>query len=347
MPAPYADERRLGLVGYLIALLCFVFLSLTLDNYVTLDSCEYDSCRYLRFSVSDTGLEDGGGLGMTGTQAMHNLYGSSDSANNFLSGGIINFAILSIFLAIAGIRRDLLFFPLSLGFLVLPGKEFFVIAAIIIFFSNCHNKKPDLPYVIGLSASVTLLIIARPSYIPVLIISRYFWSAIKEKPAAYTLLLLLSASVALGAGVDLLSPPDPDHAALQMESSIEAISVIRGLTFGFEPENITFRSIIYTAYLLALPVFEIYRLYADVSADVNSPAQLYALGAIISFLIYLPRLGWGKFWRMCCVAAFTISSTYPFLHTRYLLPIVVMIYYASLQPSKHTNQPYATTEKPI
>jgi hypothetical protein len=320
------NNQRLGLLQYVFMVTFAAACAFALDGYVDLDYCEYDSCRYLRYSLADAGLDDGFVLFGSGTQAMHWLYGETGFSLGFLYAAFVNLFIFSVPLIFFRVRHDFVFFPLAFCFIVLPGKEFFLIAALIYLFSAKLGASPG-EWVLRVAFSLIFILTARPAFVLIFLLAWYIWRQVGVASAPKIFLYCLVLSVLVGVGMSYLSPPDPDHSALQQDSTIEAIALVRNLTFGFDAFGVWSRALIYFLYMIFLPVLEVYRLFADLSAGVNSPSQFYAVFSIVAFSMVLVKVGFPKYWRMCLISSFVIAATYPFLHTRYLLPVAVLLYF--------------------
>ena len=116
---------------FIYVLLIGFLVSFLLDTFVDINVCEYDSCRFLKINGDDMSYLMDSEDGIFGTYAMHFIYGIHDSSNwAFDNAFMVNILILIFSLPFIGSNSVIFGSVLSISFLILPGKEFFLILSI-------------------------------------------------------------------------------------------------------------------------------------------------------------------------------------------------------------------------
>lgn len=320
----YKSQHKLFyvlLIGFLVSFL--------LDTFVDINSCEYDACRFLKFNVDDLSYLMDSGDGIFGTYAMHFMYGIHDSSNwAFDNAFLVNILILIFSLPIIGLNSLIFGSALSISFLILPGKEFFLVLSIgyvSAFYNNWIVNKYSKAALSALIA-ILLIVLVRPGFLLLFSISGllgYFWLSNKKVFFYSGLLTTLIFSVYVAS---LLGISEPSlSGGFDVESSIGAVNVIRDHTAGIYFDKILVRTFIYIGYLAFIPFIETYRLFNELITVGLYPYHVFLLAAVVEWVdcVILQKLT--NILPIVFIASFAIASAYPFVHTRYLFPLFVFL----------------------
>jgi hypothetical protein len=304
---------------------CIILLDLSSDL-----SSDYDSSRYLRIGydeIIDINNSEGAYIG---TNLMHLIYSSElIPCFPYLSAMIKNL-IFIIFVFPLIKKTDLVLSPLWWAFVVLPGKEAFIVIAIALWLSITGSKNNIWKDIIRIILGIGICSLSRPQYLALFLfifVFIYFGYSLPNKRKVGILLLFITLVIAslfwnlVGLANDYVP------SGLEVESSFTAINNIRNATNGFDLFNILSRVIIYYSYLIFLPVFEIGRIIWELFDSELQAYHLYQIGAIIEIL----RQYWftrsaDKNMRLLLVCVL-VAGAYSFVHTRYLLPLVLFAFH--------------------
>lgn len=317
------------IIWLLIITTTFVVL---LDLYSNLES-DYDSARYVRINYDefvDITNEDS----YLRTGFMHFFYGDSlVSGFPYLSSMIKNLMVVAILFPLIR-NSEVLLSPLWWAFIALPGKEAFIVLSIALFHSVVAREyfKNFARLVLG----VILCFLVRPQYLILFFIAFVFINNgfTKTTRRKVGFMLLLISFVVSSVFWEYTLSGNYSSGGVDVESSLAVINEFRNLTMGYDVVNITIRSIVYFLYLVALPILEFARIIIEWSnSEIGiQPYNLYQFGAIIE----LTRQYWvsgnsEKSMRLIVVCVL-IADAFSFIHTRYLLPLLLFnLYYKKKQ----------------
>ncbi len=305
-----------------------------LDWQVDIESNRYDASRFVSISQGELALAaisntDDQLSSAFSTSMMHKIYGNRLFSNYpFTNAFIVNLIILYITCFAFGIQRDnvILRSPLAISFICLPGKEAFVIMSMILFFEACMKGKIRGIYYKAFTSIVivALLSIGRIPFIPILLYSLLlYWTLIRKKyitlAALYLFLwYIVNDYLELDRGADRVIE----------ESSVDIFGSIRQATIGYGIQESLLRLLVNATYLITMPVCEGIRFYTELKTIGISPYFLYLIAGIWQWLIIVKSISINYFAVIACITipSMVISACFPFIHTRYLLPIVIFTY---------------------
>lgn len=312
-----------------------ILIAAVLDLYVDLGVCQYDACRYITIGFGGSFLGDEDFLGIVGTALMHYIYSDLFFVSGFLGAFILNFSMLLLTYYFVGFDDRWLGHPLIFAFTVLPGKEFFVLLGGMVFIYAVICKATVRGYVVKAAFGLALVALARPFFVPLILIT-YCLSLGFVVSLRWLHFGLLCAAVAvfLAAIRVFLFPVDAEHPALELNASIPGVTDFRGGTFGYSIGDVSARIFTYFVYLTFLPIAEFLRSGYDLIGRGLNPAHIYTFSACLQFFFWYVSSVRGVVIRCFVVCAVLIGCVYPFIHTRYLLPLALLFVFCHSLRSK-------------
>lgn len=312
-----------------------VLIGAMLDLYVDLGACQYDACRYISIGFGGDFLDEEGFLGILGTALMHYIYSDLFFVPGFLGAFLLNFSILCFIYFFVGFDERWLGHPLIFAFTVLPGKEFFVLLGGMVFIYAVICKTAVKGYVARAAFGLVLVALARPFFVPLILIiyclSLRFVVGLRWLPFG---LLCLAVAVSLASVRIFLLPVDAEHPALELNASIPGVTDFRGGTFGYSVGDVSARIFTYFVYLTFLPIAEFLRSGYDLIGRGLNPAHVYTFSACLQFLFWYVSSVRGVIIRCFILCSVIIGCVYPFIHTRYLLPLALLFVFSYCLGSK-------------
>lgn len=318
-----------------------LMIAILLDFGVSLKTCEYDACRFVSIEARLLPFANEVRFGQSGmsTLLMHQIYASDFRLlSPFLKAFLINSTITAIIIPIIGWRNPIFQSPLAFALFVLPGKEFFLVIAVG-FIARALNKnyaKSRMQTTILIFAALTLTFLARPAYVVigglVLILGSWwrnkkklkFSILISSKKRVKFLILVLTLYLVFGSGVFF---NDMDvGGGFEVEATIGIVNILRESTSGMSALNISMRLFIYILYLIFLPVIEIWRVGFELSINYFSPSHVLLIGASLEWIKQVFK--GGDRWTLlgyAFISSFLVAIFFPFIHTRYMLPLLVAL----------------------
>jgi hypothetical protein len=141
---------------------------------------------------------------------------------------------------------------------------------------------------------------------------------------------------------DYLDRSLPD-AGFDVESTIETVNVLREHTAGIFLLPTIVRFFIYAGYLFALPIAEIFRIIRELSNSGLMPYHIFLIAGILEWIkctVFLKQNI--NFFAYVLISSFLIAVSYSFIHTRYLLPLMVLL--IAFDPYSNNYNYHTTTE---
>jgi hypothetical protein len=309
----------------LVIWLCIgLIVAIFLDMTVNIQTCDYDACRYVRnyqFEIPTDSITEI--LLSYGTSFMHIFYGTIKIEGlEFASAYLKN---LVIFMASCGILKSAIRyiqFPLMLAFIILPGKEFFIVMGALYFVYAMQSRNwPQLLFLLAIS--IAFIAISRPAFVILMPMSYIFWMLISQRRYWVFAALVISIAASTSILARALGIEELVQKLAEAGSSIESAQAIKTFTFGYNVQAIFGRIIIYIGYLFAAPLIEIFRICKEVVTIGIFPFHLYMISLVAQVLLFEKSRPF-QFLCACIVAAAAIAIIHPFIHTRYLLPIILL-----------------------
>jgi hypothetical protein len=262
------------------------------------------------------------------TLLMHVIYATDSSHSwRFLRSFLINSGITALVLPLIGLKNPIFSSSLAVSFIVLPGKEFFIILGIA-FLSQTKaliDRQRYLSALPALAVAILLTLISRPGLVLLETAALglvYFWQRRYTHIFCASLLLLLVVAI-FGASYAGRSLPG---SGFEVEASIGIVQLLRDSTSGIFLIPTLERCLIYFSYLVFLPIAELYRLSSELPTVGVMPYDVFFLAASIEWVKWIRssarRVDIAAY---VLVSAFLVAISFSFLHTRYLFPILVVI----------------------
>jgi hypothetical protein len=326
-------------VGLLVALI--------LDARVDVASCEYDACRFV--SVDPLFLavliDPSPGQSEFATLVMHAIYFADDAAHPFTRAFLVNATIVILALPFLGWRNPVFSSPLAMAMLLLPGKEALITIGIAAFAQGAARwqRHARVMSVGGVGFGVAAVLLSRPAFVVVLVAAlllAFSWHRGSGSKFLATTVFVLLAGLSLAA---IGQRAMPEGGGFDVEASLQAAGAIRAATDGYEPLAVLARAMIYTAYIFLIPVFEVFRIGTEVKTFGLLPSHVLLIGATAEWtrqvLIARNR---STIMVYIATSAIVIAMAFPFVHTRYLLP--VFLFLASTQTLWSRNHTRAASD---
>lgn len=301
-----------------------LLIALTLESFVDLPYCEYDACRFLTTDPERIGLGDSRfGQPEFSTRLMHAMYWT-EGGFPFIRAFALNAGLVVALTPLLGLANPILRSPLASCFLVLPGKEVFLVLAVGCLAAGHDRGRPGA-WVAALVCAAVLTAMSRaPLLLIVLaaVVLRDLWVARHRFLAGFAGLTTFALGVAL---LQLLGRSTPSG-GFDVEATIGFAGVLRELTAGISPGPIFARTLIYIGYLLFLPAIEAARALYELLSVGLMPYHVFLLAAIVEWIRHAASADHRRGIVVCVVVtAYIVALTFPFIHTRYLLPIFLAL----------------------
>lgn len=303
-----------------------------LDRFTPLDTCDYDACRYVREPELSIDTSDLGVIAAPpATVLMHSLYGNAQFAGHpFLTSFAKNVVILLALLPLVG-AHPLLASPLAMSFVWLPGKEALLVFGIMLLSAVRRGGPRGAKRIVQILLAAAFIAVSRLPFLFVFGLAYALERTLARRKLVAFALITGAAVAATLLLSDVLELSELMTVGLEQESSIAAFAELRTLTFGFTITGILLRAAIYFAYLAVLPLVEVFRLVIELPTTGLMPYHLYLLGATAQFATLSGGSALRHRARTFLVTAVVIACAFSFVHTRYLLPVVLLL--IALQPS--------------
>lgn len=305
--------------------LAIFVIGLWLDAFVDLPNCEYDACRYVKLTHIEYIAIFNAEL-FSSTTVMHFLYGGlALEGMPFVRVAIFHAVVLCLVVWIFDVRNPIIRSPLFIALLAIPGKEFYLLIATLLIFPDDGGAKSRRSWFWRLMFASLLISLSRFAYLPLFVLAYVLAYSYRCKGKAsffwLAILSLLTLSI-LMSGVGF-------HEAVRdiadQEATVEGVNALRDVTFGFSIDANILRFFAYVGYLAMLPVAEIVRALEEVSMGNFYPAQPFLWAALFEWFIYVFSRSRHLVLVIVVVSGLLVALVFPFVHTRYLLPLVLFI----------------------
>lgn len=314
-------------------------IGLWLDFFVDLDTCGYDACRYVKFTYLEY-IETFGDDFVSATTLMHYLYGGLGAEGMPFLRAAIGHALLFVILVVAfRVENPVMKSPLFIAMMAIPSKEFFLLMAVLLIFPGKAGVVRRRTWLLRLGLAVILIALVRLPYIALYFVAYLLAYVYRRKGwMEFTIMLLISAMV-LMILMGLVGFKDGVREIADQEATVGVVNSLRDYSFGFSPSAGVFRSVVYIAYLVFLPFAELIRAVGEVSVGNFYPAQPFLWAASFEWAIYVLWRSKGLAFVVILVAAVLVALVFPFIHTRYLLPLILFVHAFAL--GRQNSQPFA------
>lgn len=333
-------------VSFGLWLIIGIVISIILSVGVDLDNCEYDACRFISVNAALLEFSDIAEWGNSeaSTLLMHMIYGNDGSVvPGFIRTFLVNAGLMTIAVPLIGWRNPIFRSPLAFAFFVLPGKEFFLILGVG-FLARAQTLAKLRHYALCIFMIVIamfLVLLVRPGYIllgGLALALGHLW--VEHRRAAFWFSLsVLYVSAIFGA--DYLGRSLPGGGGFEVESSIGVVSFLREYTAGIFWLQTTIRMFIYLGYLVFIPAEEIFRIGRELFTSGLMPYHIFLIAGMIEWykwvILSANRV---NIIGYAIVSAFLVAISFSFVHTRYLLPLLVLLFtfYENNFPKKKLKQ---------
>lgn len=309
----------------LLPVLVMLLIGLWLDAFVDLNACDYDACRYVKL----THLEYADVFGVdfvSSTTVMHYLYGDFASKGMpFFRAAAFHSVFFTVLVAVFAVENPIVRSPLFIAMSAIPGKEFFLLMAILLIFPASAESERRRSWFFRLIVAVLLMAMSRLPYLAVFGFAYLLAYLYRRRGWIDFALGVAFCVAALMTLMHFVGFNEAVRDIADQEATVAVVNALREYAFGFSIWADIFRFLVYVAYFLLLPVAEAVRAIGEVSAGNFYPAQPFLWAAALEWGIYL-------LWRRkelafvaAVISSLLVAVAFPFIHTRYLLPVVLFV----------------------
>lgn len=305
--------------------LVMLIIGLWLDAFVDLAACEYDACRYVKLtyleyiSIFDADL-------FSSTTLMHFIYGDLVAGGMpFLKVAIFHAIALWLVVLLFQVTNPILKSPLFVALLAIPGKEFYLLVSILLIFPGDGSREQGRPWLVRLLLVFVLLFLSRLTYLPLFLLAYVLAYCYRRSGVSRFLQFSLASIFFLSALMAFVGFKEGVRDIADQEATVQGVNFLRDYTFGFSPIANVLRFFAYVGYLIMLPAAEAMRAFGEVSSGNFYPAQPFLWAAVLEWFAYLFLRSRQLVFVVILVASMLVAIVFPFIHTRYLLPLVLFI----------------------